>query len=43
MIKSSSLIMFTLVSTIVIAFICYMLMNKVWKIERAEAAVLLED
>jgi hypothetical protein len=43
MIKSSSLIMFTLVATIVIAFICYMLMNKVWKIERAEAAVLLEE
>jgi hypothetical protein len=43
MIKSSSLIMFTLVATIVIAFICYMLMNKVWKIERAEAAVLLGD
>lgn len=43
MIRSSSLIMFTLVATIVIAFIGYMLMNNIWKIERAEAAVLLED
>jgi len=43
MVKSSSLIMFTLVSTIFIAIICYVLMNKVWKIERAEAAVLLEN
>ena len=43
MMKSSSLIMFTLVSTIFIAFICYILMNKVLKIERAEAAVLLGD
>ena len=43
MIKSSSLIMFTFVSTIFIAFICYMLMNKVLIVERAEAAVLLGD
>jgi len=43
MIKTSSLIMFTLVSTIIIAFIWYILMNKVLKIEQAEAAVLLED
>ena len=43
MIKSSSLIMFTLVSTIIIAFFWYILMNKVLKIERAEAAVLLGD
>jgi len=43
MIKSSSLIMFTLISTIFIAFIWYILMNKVSKIERAEAAVLLGD
>jgi len=43
MIKTSSLIMFTLVATIFIAFISYILMNKVWKIERAEAAVLLGD
>lgn len=43
MMKSSSLIMFTLVSTILIAFIWYILMNKVLKIERAEAAVLLGD
>ncbi len=42
MIKSSSLIMFTLVSTIFIAFIWYILINKVLKIERAEAAVLLQ-
>lgn len=43
MIKTSSLIMFTLVSTISIAFIWYILINKVSKIERAEAAVLLEN
>ena len=43
MIKSSSLIMSTLLSTIFIAFIWYFLMNKVFKIERAEAAVLFGD
>ena len=43
MIKSSSLIMFCLTSTIVIAFAGYILMSKVVKIERAEAAVLLGD
>ncbi len=41
MIKSSSLIMFTIVSTIIIAVVCYIIMNKVLKIERAEAIVLL--
>ena len=43
MIKSSSLIMFTIVATIIIAFICYILINKILKIEQAEAMVLLED
>ena len=41
MIKSSSLIMFTIVSTIIIAVVCYIIMNKVLKIERTETIVLL--
>jgi len=43
MIKSSTLIMLTLMTTIFLAFVCYLLMNKVWKIEQAEASILLTN
>jgi len=43
MMKSSSLVMVTLIVTIFTAIIWYTLMNKILKIEQAEALVLLES
>lgn len=42
-IKSSSLVMVSMIVTIIAALIWFVLMNKVIKIEQAEAAFLLEE